>query len=360
MLILKIIINYKGFRLDYDLFFKKIEYGGKSVKRYILILMVAIFTLLSACSSGKSEDQAGESASNGANNIEANEAEEVYSLENDGIDEEEFQEELAQFPKEKPDRIITTSVPITEMLQLLNITPVGVPTSTNPIPEEFADIDQIGSPMEPDLEVVTNLEPDLIIGAKSLEDSLESSLAGIELDRAYLKTDSFDDLKRTFKVLGTYFDKKEEMNTVLDGILHMENELMKQAEGKDLPSVLLVIGTSDSFMVMNENSYVGSLVEKLGAENIATTVLDAKDTYSPISMEEVVAADPDIIFVLASGDHGATEEMFHQEVESNEIWKSLSAYKEDEIYILEHEVFGVTSIKNVEKAMSQIADYFYK
>lgn len=314
---------------------------------------MALLTLLSACSSDTAAD--GEEKKTPTSNDH-----EVYSLDHDGIDEEEFQKDLEQFQAEKPERIITTSVPIAEMLQLLDITPVGVPASTNPLPEEFAEIDQIGSPMEPDLEIITDLEPDLILGAKSLEESLEDSLEGIELNRAYLKTDSFDDLKRSFKVLGTYFDQTNEMNTRLESILQMENDLIKQAEGKELPSVLVVIGTSDSFMVMNEDSYVGSLVEKLGAENIATTVLDAKDTYSPISMEDVVVADPDIIFVLASGDHGASEEMFQQEVEENEIWKSLTAYKEDEIHILDHEVFGVTSIKNVEKAMTQIAEYFYK
>lgn len=324
-----------------------------NLNKHVLILIMALLTLLSACSSDTAAD--GEEKKTPTSNDH-----EVYSLDHDGIDEEEFQKDLEQFQAEKPERIITTSVPIAEMLQLLDITPVGVPASTNPLPEEFAEINQIGSPMEPDLEIITDLEPDLILGAKSLEESLEDSLEGIELNRAYLKTDSFDDLKRSFKVLGTYFDQTNEMNTRLESILQMENDLIKQAEGKELPSVLVVIGTSDSFMVMNEDSYVGSLVEKLGAENIATTVLDAKDTYSPISMEDVVVADPDIIFVLASGDHGASEEMFQQEVEENEIWKSLTAYKEDEIHILDHEVFGVTSIKNVEKAMTQIAEYFYK
>lgn len=288
------------------------------------------------------------------------EEDEIYSLENDGVDEDAFQEDLEQFSEDVPDRIITTSVPITEMLYLLNIIPVGVPTSTNPIPDEFGDIDQIGSPMQPDLEVVTNLEPDIIIGAKSLESSLEESLGGIEIERAYLKTDSFDDLKRTFKVLGTYFNKTEEMNKVLGEILDMENSLLRLAENKELPSVLLIIGTSDSFMVMGENSYLGSIVEKLGAENIATTKLDATGTYSPINMEDLVVADPDIIFVLASGDHGASEDMFENEVKSNDIWKSLSAYKNEQVHILDHDIFGVTSIMNVGKAMTQMAEFFYE
>lgn len=324
------------------------------MKRYILIIFA--LTLVTACSSEHKVKENAEQTN--TTDVISEKQEEGYSLDNDGIDEEEFKEDLDQFPDEIGSRIITTSVPITEMLQLLDVTPVGVPTSTNPIPEQFNDIDQIGSPMEPNLEIITSLEPDLLIGAKSLKESLEESLGGIDLDRSYLKTDSFDDLKRSFKVLGTYFNKIDEMNKVLESILSMENDLIKQFAGKELPSVLLIIGTSDSFMVMNNKSYAGSLIEKLGAENIATTVLNAKDTYSPISMEDVIVADPDIIFVLASGDHGASKDMFEKEVESNDTWKKLTAYQEDKIYILDHEIFGVTSIKNIEQAMTQIADYF--
>lgn len=141
-----------------------------------------------------------------ANTAEA--AGKVYSLENDGVDEVLFNEALSQFPATVPERIVTTSVPLTEMLYLLGITPVGVPTSTNPIPADFETIDRIGSPMAPDLEVVTKLEPDLLLGAESLRSTLDKSLEGIDLQKAYLRTESFEDLKLSLKVLGTYFNKK--------------------------------------------------------------------------------------------------------------------------------------------------------
>ncbi|OMD09100.1 hypothetical protein BJP47_08925 [Paenibacillus odorifer] len=301
---------------------------------------------------------------NAANTTEAaNTAEaagKVYSLENDGVDETLFNEALSQFPATVPERIVTTSVPLTEMLYLLGITPVGVPTSTNPIPADFETIDRIGSPMAPDLEVVTKLEPDLLLGAESLRSTLDKSLEGIDLQKAYLRTESFEDLKLSLKVLGTYFNKKAEMNAALTKILDKENELSQLAEGKELPSVLLVIGTADSFMVMSEKSYLGSLVKKLGADNIATSVLQVTDTYSPINMENIVAADPDIILVLASGDHGATEDKFKKEIEKNETWTKLSAYANNKINILDYSVFGVTSILNAETALTEIAKYFYE
>ena len=278
----------------------------------------------------------------------------------DGVNEEAFQKALASFPATVPEKIVTTSVPLTEMLHLLDITPVGVPTSTNPIPADFDAITRVGSPMAPDLEIISSLQTDLVIGASSLQSSLDQALQGMNLPTAYLPTDSYDDLKLSFKVLGTYFEKEEEMNKVLQNIVTKEKELETKAQGKKLPSVMLVIGTSDSFMVMNEKSYLGSLVERLGADNIAKSVLKAESTYSAMNLEDIVVADPDIVFVLASGDHGANEDKFKQEIEKNSAWKQLSAYKNDKIYMLDYSTFGVTSISNVETALTTIADYFYK
>lgn len=326
------------------------------MKKFYLALLVGVLALMTACSSGSADNDVKKKESGDNSTEEAG----IYNLENDGIDKEAFDEVLSQFPADVPERVITTSVPLTEMLHLLGVTPVGVPTSTNPIPADFDAIERVGSPMQPDLEVVTNLEPDLILGAETLRSTLEKNLEDIDLEPTYLPTESFDDLKLSFKVLGTYFNKIDETNEVLSSILEKENELLEQAKGKDLPSVMLMIGTSDSFMVMSERSYLGSLVKKLGADNIATTALNVTETYAPINMEDVVAADPDIILVLASGDHGASEDMFQKEVDSNDIWKKLSAYQNDKVHILDYDIFGVTSISNVEQALTQIANYFYE
>ncbi|MCM3758609.1 ABC transporter substrate-binding protein [Sporosarcina aquimarina] len=326
------------------------------MRKILTGLSIGVLAVLTACGPTEKEEVKKETPV-------ASDTEQVENADSktaDGVDEKELKDALAEFPEGSPERIITTSVPLAEMLDLLGVTPVGVPTSTNPLPANFEKIDQIGSPMQPDLEVVTSLTPDLILGAESLRSTLDKSLEGMDLPTAYLPTDSFDDLKLSFKALGTYFDKKAEMDKVLNQLVSKENELVEQGKGKDLPSVLLVIGTADSFMVMNEESYVGSLVKKLGADNIATSVLKVKDRYSPINMEDVVVADPDIILVLASGDHGASEDAFKKEVESNDTWTKLSAYQNDKIEVLDYGVFGVTSIKNAEKALTDISTYFYE
>lgn len=333
------------------------------MKKFYLVLLLAALMLLAACTSESAGDATKKEEVSNTESKESSEKEEasdVYSLENDGIDKVAYEKALSDFPTEVAERVVTTSVPLTEMLYLLGVTPVGVPTSTNPIPAAFDNIERIGSPMGPDLEVVVNLKPDLLLGSEALRSTLDKSLEGMDLKTAYLPTNTFDDLKLSFKTLGTYFNKPEEMNKVLSSLLNKENELIAQSKGKDLPSVMLMIGTSDSFMVMSEGSYLGSLVKKLGAENIATTALKVTEAYSPLNMEDIVVADPDIILVLASGDHGASEDMFQKEVKSNDTWTKLSAYKNDNVHILDYDTFGVTSISNAEKALTEIASYFYK
>ncbi|MFF2176907.1 ABC transporter substrate-binding protein [Lysinibacillus sp. NPDC058147] len=331
------------------------------MKNWLGVGLLALSLTLVGCSQQEKEENKESQKDGTSQQQEISESTKVQEGKfEDGVDEEAFQKALASFPATVPEKIVTTSVPLTEMLHILDITPVGVPTSTNPIPADFDAIKRVGSPMAPDLEIISSLQTDLIIGASSLQSSLDQALQGMNLPTAYLPTDSYDDLKLSFKVLGTYFGKEEEMNKVLQNIVTKEKELETKAQGKKLPSVMLVIGTSDSFMVMNEKSYLGSLVERLGADNIAKSVLKAESTYSAMNLEDIVVADPDIVFVLASGDHGANEDKFKQEIEKNSAWKQLSAYKNDKIYMLDYSTFGVTSISNVETALTTIADYFYK
>lgn len=320
-----------------------------------LLLCAALF----GCSDEEAQQQQPIEANAQTEDISTETEQQEQSF-NDGVDEVTFQEILATFPETVPTNIVTTSVPVTEMLHLLDIAPVGVPTSTNPIPTDFDSIARIGSPMAPDLEVISSLQTELIVGSAALQDSLDKALEGLNLQASYVPTDSYEDLKLSFKVLGTYFGKEQQMNEKMQSIVAKEEELKTKAQGKELPSVMLVIGTSDSFMVMSENSYLGSLVEKVGAENIAQTVLKAQSTYSAMNLEDVVAADPDMIFVLASGDHGANKDKFKQEIEQNSAWTQLSAYKNDEIHMLDYSIFGVTSIANVETALTSISQYFLK
>src|SRR5699024_454243 len=136
------------------------------MKKVFLILLLIMSLILVACGNTTTKKESTNSTANEkATTDEVKEEEEVVS-------DDDLSKLLANFPETPAEKVITTSVPLAEILHSLDITPVGVPTSTNPLPEAFQDIDEIGSPMAPDLEKMTMLEADLILSSTALEESL--------------------------------------------------------------------------------------------------------------------------------------------------------------------------------------------
>ena len=157
-------------------------------------------------------------------------------------------------------------------------------------------------------------------------------------------------------MLGTYFNKETEMNDMLTDILSWENTLIEKGETLDKQEALLIIGMSDSFMVMNNNTYLGSILERTNIDNVAETSFKSEETYAAINMENIIQANPDTIFVLAFSDAEKVKDDFMKELEKNEAWKSIDAYKNDNIQFLDYDVYGVSSIRNMETALTGITD----
>lgn len=325
--------------------------------KILAIFLVISLVLLGCSEKNKEEPQSEETAFTSSLEENQTEESEALTLENDGINEEEFKEALGTFPDEMKEKIITSSVPISEILYELDITPVGIPTSQYELPEKFNDIPEIGTSMAPDIELITSLDADFFIGSASVKESLDEHLKNIALDTSYLGTDNFDDIKMAIKVLGTYFDKKDNMNAMLEDILLWENTLIEEGASLEKQKALLLIGMSDSFMVMNNNTYLGSILKRTNIENIAETEFKSEETYAAINMENIIQANPDVIFVLAYGDAEDIKKEFLNEIDKNEAWKSLAAYENDAIQFLDYDVYGVSSIKNMETALTGITEF---
>lgn len=120
-----------------------------------------------------------------------------------------------QFPTEPPKNVVATSVSVTELLDILGIMPAGIPSSTHKLPDNFASVPRIGSAVEPGIEKIASLNPDLVIGSESIKSSIDKKISQINLKGAYLPTDSYADLKVSLEVLGAGLDKKKEATSYL-------------------------------------------------------------------------------------------------------------------------------------------------
>ena len=110
--------------------------------------------------------------------------------------------------EKKYEKIVATSVATTEILDKLEVdNVVGIPESKiYKISDRYKNAKKIGKPMSPDVEVISSLKPDLVLGPKSLEASLKEKYDSAGLKSEFLDLSSveglYDSVTKVGKLLG--------------------------------------------------------------------------------------------------------------------------------------------------------------
>lgn len=254
-------------------------------------------------------------------------------------------------PDESPETLVLMSVALTEIVDSLGMVPDGVPTSESPLPASLDDVPRMGSVISPDIERITQLQPDLILGPSSISESLDKQLSTSGLTTGYVPTDSLDDLTNTTLALGDLFGAAEQAEALV-----AEVDTARAEVGEIEPvTVLILFGQAEEFNVLNEHTFAGGLAADLGATNVATE-LGLQEPYSPLSLEQVIVEDPDVILFLAHGDLESAEEGMRQVTEDNEAWQKLRAVQEGRVHALDQTVFFSASLLNAPTAYREMAD----
>ncbi len=161
--------------------------------------------------------------------------------------------------------IAVTSTTIMEICRRMNIELDGVPLSELvEIPEEYENATIIGSPMSPDMEILSSLNPDWVLSPVTLISDLQPKYEAANLKYAFMNLKSLEGMYQSISDLGVLFDKEEEAKVLIDEYTTFIQNYHSDVEGKEKPTVLLLMGLPGSYIVATENSYAGSLVELSG------------------------------------------------------------------------------------------------
>lgn len=86
----------------------------------------------------------------------------------------------------KSHRLIATSVAISEICDRLHLDLVGVTdTKAYRLPKRYENVKRVGLPMNPDMEVISSLKPDLVLSPSSLKDDLEPKYKTIKVNYGF-------------------------------------------------------------------------------------------------------------------------------------------------------------------------------
>ena len=240
--------------------------------------------------------------------------------------------------------IVSTSVAICEILDEFGYDNViGVPETSGTLPERYQGIKTVGAPMNPDLEIVKSLNPDLVLSPQTLESSLAESYRAAGITSAFLDLSSVEGMYKAITSLGEYLgceDAAKKLNEDYESYMQSYQNGIEEE-----PDILLLMAFPDGFyLVATENSYVGDLVNLAGGNNVyGSDYKGDENGFVNINPEDIVQKNPDKILVFA---HYAEEDAFkymRSEFESNTSWQYFDAVKNGNISYLPSEYFGMSA-----------------
>ena len=245
--------------------------------------------------------------------------------------------------------VVATSVAVTEILDKLGVEVSGVPTTSYELPESTKDATEVGSPMNPDLEIIKSLNPTCVVSVDTLGSDFEKQFTENNIPSMFVNLSTVDGLKETIVNLGEKFDKSEKAVEIIAELENKENELnLSKKENKE--DILILFGAPGSVMVSTDNSYVGNLVKIAGGNNIFES---ESSSFIQVNMEEIIKRNPDKILIMT---HAVPEEAKKtvEEEFAKATWQQLDAIKNNKVYYLENGYFGMSANLKVIEALDKL------
>lgn len=261
-----------------------------------------------------------------------------------------------QVKSESKERIVTTTVAVTEIMDALEVDLVGVPTSSKTLPKRYKGLPEVGNPMSPDMEKVKSLKPSEVLSVTTLEYELKPVFDGVGMKANFLDLTSLKNMQNSISDLGKKYGREKQAEEVVTKLDKKVTSIQKEVKGKKEPTVLILLGVPGSYLVATEHSYIGDLVKQLGGKNI---VQGEQVEYLASNTEYLKKADPDIILRAAHGMPEEVVKMFDKEFKTNDIWKHFAAVKNNRVYDLEERLFGTTGNLAAIEALDELKKMMY-
>ncbi|MGX5542953.1 heme ABC transporter substrate-binding protein IsdE [Bacillus cereus] len=265
-------------------------------------------------------------------------------------------ETAKQVKSESKERVVATTVAVTEIMDALEVDLVGVPTSSKTLPKRYKGLSEVGNPMSPDMEKVKSLKPSEVLSVTTLEYELKPVFDGVGMKANFLDLTSLKNMQSSISHLGKKYGREKQAEAVVTKLDKKVASIQKEVKGKKEPTVLILLGVPGSYLVATEHSYIGDLVKQLGGKNI---VQGEQVEYLASNTEYLKKADPDIILRAAHGMPDEVVKMFDKEFKTNDIWKHFAAVKNNRVYDLEERLFGTTGNLAAIEALDELKKMMY-
>lgn len=244
-------------------------------------------------------------------------------------------------------RIVSTAPHITESLFAMGLGShvVGV-TIYCKFPEEALKLPKIGTLLNPDVEAIIALRPDLVV-VTDQHGRLAEELARLHIPSAEMRGRNLDAIYEGARAIGKAAGAVESAERMIQSMQAQLQAIAQRTSGKPKPTVAFIVGHTagrlEGLTAGAGSSYFSDLLKYAGGVNIFA---DVATPYPKISLEDMLSRDPDVIMELSGDTRPKQEEVLS-------LWQSkhsLKAVRWHRVYALESGPFLVPGPRAVEAA----------
>ncbi len=230
-----------------------------------------------------------------------------------------------------PERVVVLDTGELDAVLALGLTPVGA-TRTDVSDElpgfvaaagvDPADIADVGTIAEPDLEAIAALEPDLVLSNAVRHAEVYEQLAGIA--PTVFAEAIGESWQENLLLAGEALGRSGEARALLDEYTARAQEV-GELYGDPAATEVSVARFLDGTLVRlyGEGSFIGSVLADVGFAR--PEVQRTQETFVEVSPEQVIQADGDLLFHAAYGADGAAAA---GQVTAGPLWRSIPAVAE--------------------------------
>lgn len=256
-----------------------------------------------------------------------------------------------------PERVISIGASLLSLIDAIDGKIVGrCNTRVADVPESMKSVPSVGDMANINTESVVSLKPDLVIGLKNQHSKFAKIFEGNKINFVLLQPKTYNEVKDAIMTLGNIYGKQTKAKAVCDK-LDGDIKSITSKLPKEKHRVVIMFASAKHVTVQGTESIAGSVCEILGFDVV--TKKSAKADKTPYSMEALLEANPEHIFVSTMGKPAEIEARLKKDFKDNPAWASLDAVKNNRVHVLPEELFLLNPGIKYPKAVEFMAKLVY-
>ena len=207
----------------------------------------------------------------------------------------------------KPTRVVALEFSFLQTLDVLGVVPVGISDDNQSARVEQLlgkkiDYASVGTRLEPNLELISTLSPDLIIADVTRHSAVYQQLSSIAPTIVLNSWEGdYDTIKSSVITIAEALGERAKGDEAIARHLEVMSKIIARIPATEQRRILLAVATPDSLSLHTSSSFTGSVFKAMG---LTPAIQSDKPVESGANLERLIAVSPEIL--LIGVDSGGT------------------------------------------------------